>query len=522
MSRLPRGLWPAFLLAATVAIVSFMIGARGPDDRVVVAAVDGESYSALAGSQPSQAGELWERLKAMGVGAVLLREETLADLAARGEILHFTRAEVEKWRVAGLASPGSALRGDSLWVKDPQVLARVAAALAARGLDVSTSVVAGARALELPPGSDLALVAAGFDLRAVAAVSSAGLMPIAVPSSGAAMVAGQELRVRTLLVDARREEILRAAASRPRRLLVFRLRADQGLDAALDCLREALRVLRESGLPSTLSVPRPAPERERRTVRLLLVWLLAAVGPLLSVRAALAAARLTRERLSPFEMGRQAQPVPEVLAGVAASGAAAALVGLLVAAIAPAGWRDGSARAWTLWTWCAPLVVAAASLFASQPISSRRWSKPIRRRDLLAALGFALAAALLLAPRASLRASLLWEGFDRLMAAAGALWWWPWRWREALVGVPSLVVALVFIEARPKAWLILGLLAPAGFLAAVGGSGAPITMTLAQGAVAHALGAVLGAGLAVLRGLLDQWAQGPKSHGSIDPEPMSS
>ena len=537
MSRSPRGWRLAFLIAATSALASFLIEPRAADDRVVLAAVDAESYSALAGRQPATAGDLWERLKAMGVGAALLREETLADLAARGEVLHFTRAEVAKWRAAGLTSPGSGLKGDSLWVKDPKVLARVASALAARGLDVSTSAVAGSRALELPPGFDPALVPAGFDPGAVAAMSSAGLIPIAVPSSDAAVVAGQKLWVRTLAVDARREEILRAAMSRPRRLIVFRLRAGQELDGALDFLRESLRVLRESGLPGTLPAPRPPSDRESRAARLLLVWALAAAGPLLAVRAALAASRLTRERLSRVEAARQAQPVPEVLAGLAASWAAAALVGLIVAGIAPAGWRDGSARAWTLWAWCAPIAIAAAALFASEPTSRRRWSEPVSRRDLLAWAAFALAVALLMAPRASVRASTFWEGFDHLSAVAGALWWWPWRWREVLVGVPSLVVALVLIESRdgdtdegsppplilrdPKGWFVLGLLAPAGFLAAVGGSGAPLAATLAQGAVAHALGAALGAALAVSRGLLDRWAQGPRFRRTIDPESVS-
>lgn len=533
----PRGALPAVLLVSAAALASFMIESRGEPDRVVLAAVDAGSFSALAGRQPSTAGELWERLRAMGAGAALLREESLGDLAARGDVLHFTRGEVEKWRAAGLIAPGFALKGDSLWVKDPSVLPRVASALAARGFDVSAFAAAGPRVLELPAGFDPGLVAVGFDPAAVAAVSSAGLIPIAVSSSAAVLVAGQELAVRVLPVDARREDILRAAASRPRRLLVFRLRPEQGLDAALDSLRGSLRVLRAGGFSATLPAPRPATEGESRAVRLLLVWGLALVGPLLAARAALAASRLTRARLASVEAARPARPVPEVLAGVAASAAVAALAGLTVAAIAPAGWRDGSARAWTLWAWCAPLAAAAAALFASEPRSRRRWSKPVSRRDLLSWVVFALAAALLIAPRASLRSAALWEGFDRLSAAAGALWWWPWRWREVLVGVPSLVVAMVLFESRdgapeegarrpflfrdPKGWLLLGLLAPAGFLAAVGGSGAPLSMTLAQGAAAHALGAVLGAGLAALRGLLDRWAQGPSTYRTIDLEPSN-
>ncbi|OGR46002.1 MAG: hypothetical protein A2X37_09445 [Elusimicrobia bacterium GWA2_66_18] len=506
------------LLTLAAAVFLAVSQPRRNDERAVLAAVDASAFASLAGRAPADAGELWERLKAMGVGAVLLREETLADLVERGEVLHFTRAEVEKWRVAGLISAGTGLRGDSLWSKDPKALARVLEALAAAGLDASTSTMAGARGLGLPFSVDLARVPAGFDPGAVASLSAAGLLPVAVSTAATVAAAGHRLWVRTLAVDARRGEILRAAYGRPLRLIVFRPRTRSSLDAELDRLRESLRLLRETGLSSILpaSSPPPLPSRRgERAARLALIGLLGAAGPLLAVRAALLCSRLARARLD--ALAPVAAPVPAVLAGLAGSWAVAGAAGAAAAWLAPEGWIDGPARAWTLWTWCAPTAVGAAALFVAGPVSKRRWSAPVRRRDLAVLAGFALAAVLLLAPRVVLRASSLWDGFDRLSVSAGELWWWPWRWRETLVGVPCLAVALILIESDPRGWLLFGLLAPAGMTAALGAGGLPISVALWQSAAAHLLGAAFGAVLAGLRGLLERWVQGPRPHRTIDP-----
>lgn len=490
-----------------------LLALRGDEDRSVLAAVEAESAASLAGFPPSSSADLWERLKVMGVNAAILREETLSDLSARGEVLHFSRAEVEKWRAAGLAAPGSGPRGDSLWVRDPKTVERVAEALAARGLDVSTASVSGARTFGLPAGFDPGPVPAGFAPGGVAALSAAGLLPIAVPRSAMVDVAGRRLWVKSLPVGAGREEILRAAYGRPMRLILFRFRPTLGLDDNLDLLRSSLRVLREAGFSSALPAPRPARGLDAgagRTVRLLLAWLIAAAGPLLAVRAALQSSRLVRGRLPSW--GAAASPVPEIFAGLAASWAAASMAGIFVAGVVPAGWRDGSERAWMIWTWCAPLAIGAAALFDSSARGDARWSSPVRRRDLAAAAGLIVAVALLVAPRAALRVSSLWESFDRLSMVAGALWWWPWRWREVLVGAPSLVISLFFIGGarEKKGWLLLGLLAPAGLVAAVGGGGEPVSTALVHGAAAHALGGVLGGLVAGLLVLLDRWSERPK------------
>jgi len=520
-------------LAAALAAAWAAPGRSG--DRAVLAAVDAEAFAGLAGLRPEAAGDLWDRLKAMGVSAAVLREETLADLTARGEVLDFSRAEVGRWRAAGLVSPSSSLRGGTLWAKDAKALARASDALSARGLDVSTAAAAGGRAIVIPAGADLARVPAGFDPAVVGALSSAGLLPVAASTGAVVAVAGRTLWTRTVAVDARRGEILRAALSRPLRLIVFRPSPERDLEGNLESLRESLRVLRDAGQPAILPAPRPASGEgaPSRLARLALVWLLGAAGPLLAARAALQSARAMRSRVC--ALAPVAAPVPQVLAGLAAAWAVAAFAGLVVAGAAPEGWRDGGARAWTLWTWCAPLAVGASALFASAKPSRRGgWASPVRRRDVAALAGFALAAALLLAPRAAVRASALWESFDRL-SASGVLWWWPWHWRAALVGVPCLALALGLIETRdassaqgrhaktgdasdPRGWLLLGLLGPSGLIAAAGGGGSPLFESLRQGAAAWVLGLAGAAALTGLLVLLERWAQGPKANRTLDLE----
>jgi hypothetical protein len=522
--------------ALAAALAAAWTAPRRANERVVLAAVDAEAFAGLTGRRPSAAADLWERLRAMGVTAAVLREETLADLDARGEVLMFSRAEVEKWRVAGLVSPGSTLRGGTLWSKDPKALGRAAGALAARGLDVSTTAVGGGKALEIPGGTDLAKIPAGFDPGAVAALSSAGLIPVAASTSPVVSVAGRRLWTRSLRVDARPGEILRAALGRPMRIIVFRPAPEQTLEENVAKLRDALRGVREADQPETIPAAPAAGTQTRtdRRARLALVWFCGLIAPLLSVRAALQTAKAMRSwvcRLAP-----PASPVPQVLAGLIAAWATAAFSGLAIAGLAPEGWRDGGARAWTLWTWCAPLALGASALFAAAD-RRRGWSAPLRRRDLAAMAAAAAAVILLVAPRASLRASFMWESFDRA-SGAGFLWWWPWHWRAALVGVPGLAAALALIESRdssddprrfhdagllfdPRGWLLLGLLGPAGLIAAQGGGGAPLFESFRQGAASWVLGVAFGGALMGAAAGLSLWAKRPKSNRTIDLEPGS-
>ena len=249
------------------------------------------------------------------------------------------------------------------------------------------------------------------------------------------------------------------------------------------------------------------------------------MGPLLAARAALGAERTVRVWVA--SRAPIAAPVPETLAGRSIMWAGASLAGLFAAAMLAPERREEQARAWTLWTLSAPMMVGAAALFATEGAAVRaRWRAPLRLRDLVSALILIFALLGLLAPRAALRAAGIWESVDRLSGAAEMLWWWPWRWREILIGVPSLVMALILIGKRetssaPKffgdtrGWLILGLLAPSGAVAAIGAGGAPRALAIAQGAAVCVLGALLGFALAGLRARVEEWVLGPTDTGLL-------
>ena len=515
-SAVPRR---ALIAALALACAYALWEARTPEPRAVLPAVEADAFAALTGRDAASTPELWERLKAMGVAAVVLREETAAELAARGEVLHFSRAEVEKWRALGMVAAGGGPKPDSLWAKDGKALARVSAALAARGIDVSTTSANGAgRALELPPGVELARVPAGFDPETVAVVSSAGLMPVAASTTAWAQVAGRRLWIRTLPADARAPELLRAVNGRALRLLVLRPSAALSLDDNLERLRASLKIVKRAELSSVL--PDGAPPQARSgwegAARIILFYLIGLLGPLLAARAGLGAERTVRGWVA--ARAPIAAPVPEVLAGVGAAWAAASAAGLLAFASAAPEQREALARSWTLWTLSAPMLVGGAALFSnSGPAARARWRAPLRMRDLVTALALIFAAAGLLAPRAALRAAGVWESMLGFPAIADALWWWPWRWREILVGAPALTVALILVGRRdghdsasrgklladPRGWLVLGLLAPAGAVAAIGAGGAAPALALAQGAAACAIGAGLGFALAGLRSRIE-------------------
>lgn len=518
------------LLALLAASAAAVWATRAPAERAILPSVEADAFAALTGRAPASTPELWERLKAMGVAAVVLREETAGELAARGEVLHFSRAEVEKWRALGLVAPGGGPAPDSLWAKDAKVMSRLSGALAARGIDASTVTVSagGGRSLDLPPGVDLARIPAGFDPETVAVVSAAGLIPVAASTSPWVSVAGQKLWVRTLPVSARRPALLRAANGRAMRLLVLRPTPAAGLDENLERLREALKVVKSADLPGVIpaAAPRDESTRAERAARTFLFFLIGVLGPLLAARAGLGAERAVRGWSS--ARVPLAAPVPETLAGLAAALAAASAAGLLACAVLAPERREELSRAWTLWTLSAPMIVGAAALFSPEgPHARSRWNAPLRLRDFVTAVVLIAALFGLMAPRAALRAAGMWESVDRLSAAADALWWWPWRWREILIGTPSLAVALILIGRReagaeapkllgdPRGWLTLGLLAPAGAVAAIGAGGVPPALALAHGAAACAIGAALGFALEGLRARVEEWVLRPTRTGLL-------
>lgn len=520
--RVSRSVLLFTALSTATAVVLWQTRALPP--RSLLPAVEAEAFTLLTGRAAASTPELWERLKVMGVAAVVLREETAAELVARGEALHFSRAEIEKWRLLGFISAGGGPQTDSLWAKDAKILARLPGSLRNSSSPALVS-------LDLPLGADLTQVSAGFDPETVAAVSAAGLIPVAASTRPFVSVAGHKLWIRSVPAAARPSEILRTAYARAQRLLIFRLSADVGIEKNLEQLRAALKIIKNAGLLEALPASEPSASMSRleRSARIFLLYAIGLLGPLLAMRSGLSAERKVRGWVA--ARAPIAAPVPEIAAGLAVVLAAASIAGLLAVVAAGPEVRQAFARNWTLWTLSAPLVVGAIALFISESRALRAcWRSPLRVCDLV--IAFALTAVLfgLLTPRETLRFADLWERVDRFSIATDALWWWPWRWREIFIGTPSLVLALILVGRRktatqddagtfflkvlvdPRGWLIVGLLAPAGAVAAIGAGGAPPLAAIAHGAVACVCGAALGFLLAGLRSRMEEWVLRPSAY----------
>ena len=514
----PRGRAILGFLAACAA--AYWVWERPAPERVVLPAVEADAFASLAGGSVSSAAQLWERLRAMGVEAVILSEDSAADLAARGEVVFFSRAETEKLKILGLVASGAGPKPDSIWIKDPKAALRLSSALASQGVKISTS--ASGRSYELPPGVNLADLSAGFEPDSVAVLSAAGLLPVARAPGAGVTISRQRFWVRALPVSARESELLRAVYGRCHRLLILHPRPGADLEGTLRDLRGAISVVKRAGLAGVSAAgPRTGEfDPGRVDVMLVLYFAVGLIGLLLAVRVGL---RVHRE-VAAWIGARApiAAPVPEIAAGLASVWAAASAAGVLAAALPAHGAREEYAGAWTLWTVSAPVVVAAAALFAGEGrVWIQRWRSPLRVGDLAAATVAVLALGALMAPRSVVGIASLWEAVDRVWSASAWMWWWPWRWREIFVGVPSLVLAFLLLDAReprgspraptlladPRVWLLFGLFAPAQTLASAGAGGVPGSLALAHGAAAFVLGSAVGLALSFLRSQIDRWVQ---------------
>lgn len=491
---------------------------RRPSGRRVLPALEASVVTALAAESGAVEKDIWERAKAIGVGAAVLREETLADLAARGEVLAFGRAEIEKWKALGLVAQGAPLKPGSLWVKEPAVLERLLAAAERRGEDVSTAAAAGYAVLEFGEGPSLSR-SAGIDPAALKLVKSLGLSVVLDDFQET-----EGWSPRLLGPEARLPAALRAVYSHPARLLVVRLEPSLGVEKNLERLRALIKPLREravevGGVPSGPAPPTGLP-------RVVLAWLVLALGPLLCARAGLEAFRKVRGWV--LEHKPVAAPVPELAAGIVGASGAAMGLGLLAAVALGPGLLEPLPYAAAALV--APALVGVAALY---PLDGRRklGGRPVTVRDALAWAAAAALVCLLLKPRATLEAAGLWEAARWLGETSEGLWWWRWRWRELAAGYPALLQALYLLERRldcpgclkdqplsdPRPWLLVGLLGPAGTIAAVAHPGAPLGMALWQSVVTLVLGLALGGALIALRLWTADRTDGPKTDRSIDP-----
>ncbi len=492
-----RRAWPAGAAWAAVAILMLGFTRRLPRTAPAVAALRAQEVESLCRREGYPLAALWERAGAMGLGAALLPAETLADLAADGSVLSFSKSEWEKWSALGLLAPGAQAKPGALWVRERAVWTRVLQAAAAAGVRVATNSAGGYFVAEFPERYDwsrLALVVGGAGARAVV---RAGLAPVADAAGAEVHIRGRPARREGVALKAGLGAALRAAQSGPGRLIEFHLDPEAGLERNLEGLRALLRELRERGLLSHDARGAAARGPAQAAALGALLWL----APLAAVRAGLGALRSARRFVK--SAAPQASPELELLCSVAAAAAAAATGGLAARLAAHAAGLGGGTF-WSAWSVGAPVALAAASLAAPSDLPRDTMSEPLTPAGLLRLLllaGFAyLALDVWFDPAARL--------LERVCDPVGSgLWWFPGRWREALAGFPCLLVAFDRVRRKwdcpdcesspgdPRPWLLAGVLGPAGTVAALSNPAVPIGDALAHTAFLGASGAALGGAL---------------------------
>ena len=461
------------LLAAILAAAAVLFAmAASQRERIVVVALDAEEAAALCAKTGYPIGDFWERAKAVGVAAAILREEPLSALIDRGDVLHFTGEELEKWKAVGLIAPGSPLKADALWIRDQTLSERLLEAASRRSIAVSTSSSAGYHIVEFPGRVDTELGL--YDPATVRALPERGLAPIyagtqAFPFSrvraalrwnGEATPQGwwgtEETGPCDAVLDPRDWRIgsglaalLEVVYGSPKRLVIAHLSSSLSLEQNFDLLRAARRELDRRGVSLSLPMRPPppiAPGPLAEGLCFFFVWTLGVGGPLLAAWAGLRTLR--RVRAIVLERWPQAAPELPLVAGLFAQAAAAAALGLAVRGFA-AYLPSTPGSAWSFWVMAGPVLIAALTVYRLDLAQwRRRLARPITPARLAWLFALLAAAALLLKPRAVLDGTGLLSRLEGLNDVPAALWWWPLRWREMAVGVPCYFLALLLIHRR--------------------------------------------------------------------------
>lgn len=547
--------WLLFVAAAgALGVLAF---GESRELRVVVPAVEAEEAAALCARSGLSLEDFWDRVKAMGVAAAVLRQKPVRKLVERGEAFYFERGELEKWRTIGLVAPGVTLKPNTLWVKDARLVEQVLDSASQKGMTVTTSTSAGYHLVHLPTAVEEAGLGA-YDPELLRVLDGRGLAEVRAATERLSSVglrweaggsvkgfpaaegpADLKLETRSVPVDAGPAELLRAAYGRPRRLLVFKLSAARGAEENFELLRACLRELSRRGLP--LGLPAKPPEEPSQPsplqawlIRALLL-LFALLGPLFSARTGLIA--MKRVRVLAHERWPVVMPVAQLVCGILAAALVAAGVGAAARACFDALPAPPSVDSWAFAALAGPLTIGLLTLFTVDPAGwLERAAKPLTAAALLTAAAVLVAAALILEPRSALQAAGLWDWAGRLEEAPPAFWWATWRWREILVGYPCLLQALYLINWKmdcpdceagpsgpasdPRLWFLLGLLAPIGVVVALGRGGVPQVLALEHTAWAAAGGSFLGAlGIAWRRRVASR-PKGPDSDGTIVLDPQ--
>ena len=506
----------ALFLAVLAAFAAALVSRdQSEAARCVIPAIESDQAAALAAQGNIALSDFWARAKAMGVSAAIMRPQSLDEAIRRGEILRFDRDEVERWKAAGLLNPSSTLKPDTFWTKDERLFGQLLQAVTRQGITATTSTLAGFKVLQVPEGG-APLELRGYDPDRVAALG--GLAPVYVEPAGfpGRVDLGEfELEPVTWRLGGPHASLLRNALGRPRRLLVLTLDPALGLDGNFAKAREALHALEGAGASLTLPAksPAPAPGPALLSLALAAAWLAGILGPLFAARGGLLVLRRSRRYV--MEKSPHVSPVGQMAAGLLSTAAFAMAAGLVVHAL---GALSGHPlpRNWAATTLVAPLVIAVLTLYTIDPAEwAVHLKKPVTYGGLLAIVAGVFACAALLAPRWLLHRLGLWSPLHAAAAHIPGAWWWAWRWREMLVGVPMLVQALFLINWRlecpdcaslpakpindPRHFFLLGLLAPIGIMTAVGQGGAPETAALLHTVWTLIVGSVIGAAFIALR-----------------------
>ncbi|MBI5239668.1 MAG: hypothetical protein HY926_04290 [Elusimicrobia bacterium] len=499
-----------------------------------LAAIDAGEAAAACSTSGTALPDFWARAQAMGVGAMVLRMQTLRELADSGEVLVFTRPEIAKWKSVGLISANAPLKSTVLWIRDPKLFSRVAESLRGQGLVLSTSSAGGHGLIELvrEPDPGLRIGSSSDDLALAVAL---GLAPLHLDPSGPAWFAGPgpiALRPpRRVSLPAPLPSLLRAIHSQPGRVLLLRLDSADDAETALGAVRAALRPLRQRGLIGTDAAGLQAARRGALPPILrMLAWGLAVLGPIIAVRLGVIGFKHLRVRIR--EARPIASPGAEIALGSLLAGAAAAAAGLVVGILLAGGDAAALPESLALSTMLWPLVIGGLALY---PVSARGLGRGLVRSptylDFLKGAALALAAVLLLRPRLLLADTPLWRYLQAAADGSEALWWWPWRWREFLIGLPALMHALYLVGRQaaaekpaepdcrlddPRPWLWLSLFFPIGVIAALGRPEAAPWLVLGQTAVVVAAGFAVGTAVLVAHAYWEAWVLRPGPDRTID------
>lgn len=548
-----RSTWRAVLGAVIVlslAVFTVIELWRGASSRsrTVILALRGEEVRRLALRSGYPLQDLWERIRVIGVRAIVLNSENAQSLWERGEVLHFTGARALEWP---WADPASATRGNTLWMHDRALLQRLQTSAARKKLAVNSGSSGGLLFLRLPDGLDLRDLPAGIDPEAYRWAKASGLALAFSPDEADPLVASdiggraiyladptsddfdpilqiaKHRKVRVAWEDGARllepnisgisgapgmlsesftaedipGQLWRAIWGRGARLLIVPMPSESGIESDLGRLRRIAGQLRKAdfALDFTGAMETLPAWGASEKARCLLAFLLAAIAPMLAVRQGLAALRC----VSCKTLWPQAYPVPELALGILRTFGVAALSGVACYALLNFPfWKLGPWRVyWDIWSFGIPLELSVLALYLED---LKNWRKLLDRtvtlRDLLRMMAWVLVVVLLAHP----------PHFP-VHGLPEGLWWLPFRWKEVLVGVPCLLMAFRIhlhrleskqpqpaskkhaeTEADPRHWLLFGLLAPIGTLHAFGVALMPPEMLLVQTIEVFAIGSALG------------------------------